>query len=250
MLVFSESNKDTAGHFLPVSSRKIKMIGGGIEVGKKRAHDEPGKRILGTIISYNTGLMDKVETILHAIPYLILKTYDLAMQLEFVIYCDTPWVTVRDFPKIQDLIERLGIAEVVKFEYLRESPDQIIQSFSLYIGIDFEEPFNDYEIMALLYFIPTVFPRLAPRQELLASGKRIGETYYPGDSRELKDKLLKILLNEQSYITEIQEFHETLSNIHGIENYCEKLVDLYETNFIKRLRISEKMGKSAAWPQS
>lgn len=244
VLVSSNSISSQISDFLPVSSRKVKIAGGGVEVGKRRHMGQHDKKVIGTFLVRNALIYKKVELILYAIPYLLKKTQDLSFETEFVFYCDMPWVTVKEFPRIQELIEELNVGHVVKFEHIKTGPDQVIQSFDIYIGTEFEEPFNDFEIMALLYFVPTVLPRTAARQELLVGRRLIGESYHYYDSRELKDKLLKIILDEPLYITHIQEFHEMLSEQHGMESYCERLIEFYENNYEKRIRISERMNKN------
>jgi glycosyltransferase involved in cell wall biosynthesis len=240
VITFCRATREIAQEYLPVSSRKIKIAGGGVEVGKKTEELEGSTRAIGAFIHKGGKYYQKIETILYTITPLLKAVEDLSLNLEFRFYCEKDWNELKRFPDIQEKIEELGVGDRVFFDTVHKR-ELAIQKLDIFVGTDFDEPFNDLEVMALLYFIPVVIPRTASRQGLLLDSKFIGESYHRFDARELKDKLLKILVNEQVYLTEIQEYHEKLSNLHGMDAYSERIMGFYERNFAKRLRVSKKL---------
>ena len=252
VVTFCNSTSRLVNEYLPVSLRKIKVTGGGIEVSNK--HNNQLNRVLnkpkqdntfkkiGTFINLGGKYYKAIETLLYAIKPLVNAVEDLSIKLEFYFYSDTDWPLLRHYPRIQEKLEELGIAKFVYFKKT-EKRELALQQLDILVGSSFEEPFNDLEIMALMYFIPVVVPRTAFRQETLTTSKFIGESYLQYDSRELKDKLLKILVNEQVYRAEILENHEKITFEHGMDTYSERITKLYELNFTKRLRVSYKQQK-------
>ena len=136
---------------------------------------------------------------------------------------------------LEELIVTLEMNEVVSFKPLL-SEYSPFKEVDVFVSTSFEEPFNDYEIMALLSHVPVIFPRTASRQSILLKYKWVGESYYFEDARELKSKLLKLLINEQVYLNELQESHEQIKDLHGIEAYAQRVSGFYERLYAKRLR--------------
>lgn len=112
-----------------------------------------------------------------------------------------------------------------------------MKTIDVLIGISFEEPFNDYEIMSLLQAKPILFPRTAPRQNILFKYQNIGESYKDGDVREGMLKLSKILTSIIKYRSAISDQLEELVQEHGISNYTETLQSSYEKSYTKRRRF-------------
>ena len=206
---------------LPKISRKIKI------------------RRIGTLINLGVNYYNDISTLLYTISPLVEAAKDLSIELEFYFYSERDWSKLKYYAKICEKIQSLGIEKFVHFEKV-DQREVAIQSLNIFVGTSFQEPFNDLEVMALLYFIPVVFPRTASRQETLSIAKFIGESYFQYDARELKSKLLKILINEKVYLSEIIDANEILQKKHGMDSYSELLTKLYELNFAKRHRVSHR----------
>lgn len=239
ILTFSKPVKEMAQEFLPVSARKIKVTGFGLDsIGVKEVLQENEKRI-GIFINKGIDYYRRVQTVLLSLPQLLIESDDLGAEVRVIFLCEKNWEELQRYDDLLRLVESLGILDIVEFKTIN-SREESLRSLSLFIGTDFEEPLNDLEISALLVGVPVILPRTAARMRLLSQGKAIGESYYQDDSRELKDKIMQILINEQSYVSEITEFQETLKLQHGMDSYCDKLIGFYERSYIKRLRVSKK----------
>ena len=68
-----------------------------------------------------------------------------------------------------------------------------------------ESSSNPDILIASLLEKPVIVPRTASRQRLIEKYNSIGETYHFEDARELKDKIVKILLNEQVYVNHLDD---------------------------------------------
>ena len=78
------------------------------------------------------------------------------------------------------------------------------------------------------------------RQNLVENFPGIGESYFKGDSREARVKLLKLLVNIQKYRKKREVYYPEIFNGHGLDYYAERLQQFYEMAFAKRLRIQKK----------
>lgn len=243
VITYSNATKEIVVDYLPISSRKIKIAGAGVEVLNKKEPKESAQRLVGCFINKSKNTLKKLSPILYSINPLLQDTRKIDLDLKFIFYSEDNWKELSQFSKIESIINELGISEWVSFE-VSHKREHAIQKLDVFIGTEFEEPFNDFEVMALLCSIPVVIPRTASRQELLTSKLFIGESYHRYDSREIKDKVLKILKNEKVYLAEISENNEFLSSEHGLDLYWQRLTELYESSVIKRLRVSKKIKSS------
>lgn len=245
VITFCKVTSELVYQYLPVSLHKVKVTGGGIETIKKNhKKDKTNTRKIGAFINLGTKYYKEIETLLYAIAPLNQAIQDLSLKLEFYFYSENDWKTMQRFSEVMQKVQALSLGEYVFF-HQSTNREHDIQSLDIFVGTSFSEPYNDFEIIALLSNIPTVLPRTAFRKQVLSLSRHIGESYLKYDSRELKDKILKILLNDQIYKSEILENYETLLNEHGIDSYSERITKLYELNFTKRLRVSAKLKKNS-----
>ncbi|MCO4754079.1 MAG: glycosyltransferase [Bacteriovoracaceae bacterium] len=233
VITFSQTTKEIAQETLPVSFRKIKIAGGGIDVIPKAIREEKLTKRLGSIISGSDDV-DRVKVVMYALQSLLSSTIDLGIKLEFAVFSSFDQDSDELVP-LQELVSQLGLTEVVSYKPLF-SGESTFKEVDIFVGTSFGEPFNDFEIMALLSHVPVIFPRTASRQSILLQYKWVGESYYFEDARELKAKLLKLLINEQVYLNELQDSHEQIKELHGIEAYAERVSGFYERLYAKRLR--------------
>ena len=172
-----------------------------------------------------------------------MATESLATNIKFVLFCERSEQNSEKIRHLQSEIEDLellGDVSLVFFDY--QNVEELAQ-LDILIGVDFDEPFNDIEISALLANVPVIVPRTASRQNLLARYRWMGESYMRGDAREIKDKVLKILSNESVYLSEIQGFLDEFRAIHGGEIYTEKLGSHYERLCMGRRRLFDRKRK-------
>lgn len=237
VLTFSETTKEIAEETLPVSVRRVKIAGGGIEHVTKNLREEKPVKRLGCIISTEEDYAC-ARVALYALQGLLPQVFDLGIKLEFIIYIAANGqrgANGHQGAKLRNLAKALGLEELVA---VKNCPayEPVFKHTDIFIGTSFTEPFNDFEIMAILSRVPVIFPRSASRQLVLFQYKWVGESYSAEDARELKSKLLKLLINEQVYLNELQDSHEELKDLHGIEPYFQRVIGFYERLYAKRLR--------------
>ncbi len=236
MITFSQTTKEIAQETLPVSLRKIKIAGGGIEHAVRTLREERLVKRIGSIISGPED-MRNVQVIIYALQGLLPQARDLGIKIEFSIY-----ESLKDSASIKDLrdelLELIEASQLGEHVFLKEGAkfESIFKETDIFVGTSFEEPFNDYEIMAVLSRVPVIFPRTASRQSVLYQHKWVGESYFSEDARELKTKLLKLLINEQVYLNELQDSHQEIKDLHGMEAYFHRVIGFYERLYTKRLR--------------
>lgn len=234
VVTFSQSTKEIAQETLPVSLRKIKIAGGGIEPAAKRLRDESQVKRIGCIIASKEDY-ENLKVVVHALHALLPQTVDLGIKLEFNIYQALGTGKKKKEAELRGLIKDLGLEDLVAFKK-GEEPQTVFKETDIFVGTSFEEPFNDFELMAVLSRVPVVFPRTASRQSILFQYKWVGESYHFEDARELKVKLLKLLINGQVYLNELQDSHQEILDLHGIEAYFQRVSGFYERLYAKRIR--------------
>ncbi|MBC76242.1 MAG: hypothetical protein CME64_09520 [Halobacteriovoraceae bacterium] len=232
IITFSQTTKEIAQETLPVSLRKVKIAGGGIDVLPRPERVEKLVKRLGAIVC-GPDDYERVKVVIYALQALLPSTVDLGIKVEFSLFMEDEQTDTKEV--LEKLVIGLGMSDVISFKPLltEYSP---FKEVDVFISTSFQEPFNDYEIMALLSHVPVIFPRTASRQSILLQYKWVGESYYFEDARELKTKLLKLLINEQVYLNELQDSHQQIKDLHGIEAYAQRVSGFYERLYAKRLR--------------
>lgn len=239
VITFSRSVSDIVEEKLPIPKRKIKVFGAGIEMSHLESHREEGERIIGSFIPRNVDSFQNVISILYAMKPLKRATENLATDVKFVLYCENTGHDDEKILMLQNKITELELTEDVELKFV-DLHKKEVEKLDVLIGVDFDEPFNDIEIRALLANIPIVAPRTASRQNLLSRHRWMGETYKRGDAREIKDKVLKILINEQVYLSEIEARQEVFRSVHGVEYYTEQIGSHYERLCLGRRRLYQR----------
>lgn len=124
--------------------------------------------------------------------------------------------------------------------YSLENKKTEFKELDLLIGVAFDEPLNDYEIVSLINETPVLFPRTAMRQSLMFKYQGIAESYQEGDIREAISKIVEIIANYSTYRKALSKFSDEIYAIHGIDFYADKLEQVYEQNVEKRVRFTKK----------
>ena len=115
--------------------------------------------------------------------------------------------------------------------YSLESQQERLKEIDILLGIAFDEPLNDYEVEAVLHGVPVLFPRTAMRQDILFKYTFVGESYFEADIREARSKLIKMITQYDKYIQGLNEFHDDIVEIHGLDNYADCFQKAYEESF-------------------
>ena len=243
VITFSQATKEIAQESLPVSLRKIKIAGGGIEAVSKPHVEEKLVKKLGSIVSAQEDF-ERVQVAIYAFKALLPSLVELGINLEFNIFnaMEDGEEVEETVQKLLELIKSLELEERIFIHECRQY-EPVFKETDIFIGTSFEEPFNDFELMAVLSQVPVVFPRTASRQSVLFHYKWVGESYHFEDARELKSKLLKLLINEQVYLNELQDSHQQLKDLHGTDAYFRRVLGFYERLYARRLRYLKQKQK-------
>ncbi len=126
----------------------------------------------------------------------------------------------------------------ISFE-TRPLESKSFQDCDIFVGLPMNELFSDLDLYALVTQTPVLLPRTSTRQQIVKQGK-FGETYHPEDGRELKDKIIKILKNYETYVEELTGVELELQELHHFERYAETLYAHYEKLYTQRLRYTQK----------
>lgn len=246
ILAFSQNVVEFAKENLPISERKIKVTGVGIDFPKEtKKLDKGEKKKIFVFVSRSEEdlkhlrmFIDSIYPILNA-----LSTHKYRDQVIFSFVTDISWYNHTLFESLKRIILERQLEMNISFETKPLKAHSFVEC-DLFIGLPEQELVCDEDYYALATQTPILVPRTASRHALIRQGK-FGETYYPDDVRELKDKVLKILLNYDSYLVELQNVEEYLEAVHHFEQYSEELYSLYEKLFSQRMRYSQKKKKVA-----
>ncbi|HLT22120.1 MAG TPA: glycosyltransferase [Bacteriovoracaceae bacterium] len=245
ILTFSQNIVEFAKENLPIAERKIKVTGAGIDFPSitKRTGDKGDKRKVAVFISRREQDITYLKKFIDSIyPTLFsLEEHKFKPQVIFTFMTDISWYAHPLFESLKSLILERQLEMNISFE-TRPLKAQSFVDCDLYIGLPEKELCSDEDYYALATQTPILVPRTAARHALVRQG-RFGDTYHPEDVRELKDKVLKILLNADRYQVELQGIEEQLEALHHFEQYTEDLYSHYEKLFSQRIRYSQKKKK-------
>lgn len=245
ILTFSQNIVELAKENLPIAERKIKVTGVGIDFPgiTKRVGDKGDKRKVVVFISRTEEDLKYLGKFIDCIYPTIfaLEEQKFRPQVIFTFMTDVSWYNHTLFDSLKRMILERQLEMNISFE-TRPLKAQSFVDCDLYIGLPEKELCSDEDYYALATQTPILVPRTASRHALIRQGK-FGETYYPDDVRELKDKILKILLNSDRYQVELQGIEEQLEAMHHSEQYTEDLYAHYEKLFSQRIRYSQKKKK-------
>lgn len=241
LLVFSHTMKETAQETLPVSNRRIKISGNGVELIKKEDEKSGRQKNINCVVTSPADL-EQVKTMIYALKSLINSVEDFEMKIHFNVYSMTHIEKFDEYEKTIALGHDNQLSELIHFHKI-SSESEIFKNADVFVGTAFNEPFNDYEMTAMISKIPVLLPRTASRQFILNQYKWTGESYYHADAREAKAKLLKILMNDQVYLNELENQHQAFVDNHGVDAYVSRLIGFYEKNYSKRQSLGRALSR-------
>lgn len=242
ILTFTPNIRDLAIEAFPVSRRKIHVTGAGIDFPVKiqRAkHPENKKRIM-TFIPRTIDDLSTIRLFVDAIPPLLhsLEAMGFEQKLIFTFLTDVSWYTHPIYDSLKRMILERHLEMHISFE-TRPLESKSFEDCDIFVGLPMKELFSDLDLYALVTQTPVLLPRTSTRQQIVKQGK-FGETYHPEDGRELKDKIMKILMDYSNYVEELTGVELELQDQHHFEKYAETLYAHYEKLYTQRLRYTQK----------
>ncbi len=233
IFTLSAEVKEIVEEIFPIHRRKVKNLGCGLEVLNK-----PEKKTEAHNIGCVINNLNELKRLKHLIKmFRVLKSLsdDKFQHLKLYIFLG-PRIYQKDHAKVilSEVDYEFYEGDILLFSL--EGKADLLKEIDIFIGTAFDEPLNDFELISVMNGTPVLFPRTAARQSLLYRYPWIGESYFTGDIREARNKLLKILNNYPIYKNELVDLYEEISKVHGLEDYAENLQKFYETAFAKRLK--------------
>ncbi|MFY7992029.1 MAG: glycosyltransferase family 4 protein [Bacteriovoracaceae bacterium] len=245
VFTFSSHIQDLAHEAFPISIRKIHTLGLGLEaMVVEKMPSELVQVKLGMFVDRTT-TMRLMQGFAECIPGILQLFHDKMpdFKLVFTFISDRNWFDHPLYNPMKRMYLERGLENHISFETKSLRP-QSFRDIHLYIGLPHQELLSDIDVLALLGQTPVLLPRTSSRQ-LLTSGGKIGETYYPGDGRELKEKTLKIFANYEYYMDQLMALAPDLMDFHSADRYSEAIYSQYERLYAQRLRYSQVRRKLA-----
>jgi glycosyltransferase involved in cell wall biosynthesis len=238
VLTFSNGIRNHAIQYLPTPARKVHNVGIGLEYIKKLESLEKNTKTIATIVTHRKH-EDNLKTFIYCVHAMVNDHHLLDRDLIFKVYSDQNLETLLDMQKINTLIKDLELEAHIKFETLANIYDAI-SNLDIFISLDFNEPFSDFEILAGLKEKPSILPRTAGRTNYTSEFPHIAQTYYFQDARELKTKVIDLLTHEKDYIVAMHSLHGKLVENFGLDSYIERLHGQYIRLHVQRVRYATK----------
>lgn len=242
IFTLSDEIQEFVGETFDIQSYKIKNLGGGIELNLRELDREVPQKI-GCVIN-NMAELARLRYVVKV--FRVLKSHntekyqDLSMSLFL-----GPRVYQKDRAKkvLKELDYEFYEGDI--FLYQLENKMDEFRAIDLLIGLAFDEPLNDFEIISLINGRPVLFPRTAMRQSLLFKYRWVGESYFENDIREARTKLTKILDNYPIYRNALKDYSDEIIKIHGLDTYADTFQFCYENAYSKRHRKPSEKSPSS-----
>ncbi|MCP4912299.1 MAG: glycosyltransferase family 4 protein [Oligoflexia bacterium] len=243
LLPMNEMVENIWGH-LGVPPRKIKFVGMGcaqekVEDRKPSPFGFSGERwCIGTNLSGLETNTNFLNTLFNSFQVLTQKGLD-EKNYTLVLMCEREW---SDFPLTDELkraVTDRGLEQNIAF-YRPTNFAECLEQMDLWIGLSRREDLEDYSVQSLLSGVPVVMPRSAASMEIISELGTVAETYKRDDSRELREKVEKLLLNLDTYKSSLNKGMETILESHGQDVYQTKLLETYAKIIKKRDRLLKR----------
>jgi glycosyltransferase involved in cell wall biosynthesis len=231
ILTLNRTIKNNLEDCLPIKSRRVHALGAGLKFTHRKKHVAANEEV--QILCYIPPFFEKVELI----ETLFLSLHPLEAQLEtfkstikkfsVTLVTTRKWDEYFIYQDLKKIVDETNLKGMVHFLEANEVED-IIEDYDLFMALEEEHKISDYEVMAIYKELPIIIPRISSRVELLEQFPMVGESFHLYDSRELKDKILKILVNRPAYQTSLKNQHQRIYETHSYEGYVNRLKNLYE----------------------
>jgi glycosyltransferase involved in cell wall biosynthesis len=231
---------DSVRSHIDIPLRKIHFCGLGLYDPKKFKLEmttiEKDHFVVGTSVGGFEKDLATLKPILHAIQGLNAKKL-AGKCIKLILVSQKNWKESLIFPELREFVNANNLAGDVVFE---TSTDMLkAQSeVDVWVGCPTEEPIEDYTIMAMLSGKPIISPRTAAFMELIREYGQVGEAYKSGDTRELRVKVEKILLNLDKFRSHIKSNRDLLRRYYALDLYKNQLLSHYERMLNRRFRYA------------
>jgi hypothetical protein len=225
------------GH-LDIPMRKFEYTGIGVKgSADSGANGErsTGSWFVGCAVGGHETNAEFLRPLISAISSLNVKD-SLSKKIKLMIFTEASWDKFLIKDEVKSIVKELGAGEHVFLETSNGLKSACL-GVDLWAGLKVREPMEDLCLSSILSLRPSVAPRSYATMELFRKYGRLGETYKNGDSRELRDKIEKILISYDDYTSAIQKEKDKLEADFGHEFYKNQLLMGYEKTITKRERL-------------
>ncbi|MBD66724.1 MAG: hypothetical protein CME62_16065 [Halobacteriovoraceae bacterium] len=218
-----------------IANHKVKNIGSGLDV-LQSAKEKKKPKVLGCIVD-NLKELKRLKAVIRMFRYTKSQTdQEEIKDLSLMLFLGPIVYGSKQAKKLlTEMDHEFYEGDIFLYELVERQKD--LKKIDILISLAFDEPLNDYEVTNLIQDTPVLFPRTAMRQSLVLKYDQIGETYFEGDIRELRSKLLKIIAKYPKYLKSLASFTKDIYELHGIESYGNLLASVYAQHFEKRARF-------------
>jgi hypothetical protein len=140
---------------------------------------------------------------------------------------------------LKEFIEQNELSQDIIFASTKDV-DGVMTKLSLWVSNIAGELVEDFAISALIHEVPVLLPRNFCSSAICKEYEGIGESYKAFDSRELREKWIKILMGYNLYKDKARLFKFFIEKEHDYKIYRQDLLDLYTKMTLRRSRIFER----------
>jgi len=231
---------------LALPSKKIEYFGMGV---KNRSPEIP-EAIEESFSSYKeyfltgTYVASDLETIEPLIPILLgLKVINYKREgelpIKLCLIAESDFKTMPILKSLKEFIEQNDLTQDIIFASTKDV-DGVMTKLSLWVSNIAGELVEDYAISALIHELPVLLPRNFCSSAIFKEYEGIGESFKASDSRELREKWIKILMGYTLYKDKARLFKFFIEKEHDYKIYRQDLLDLYTKMTLRRSRIFER----------
>jgi hypothetical protein len=248
VFTLSPSIQEQLTDLLPVPSRKVSVIGLGLEsqISFFPRNKDSEEWNLCVFVANKSGLDEGLELLLRILDHLNenLKNNSTKIKLKLNLLSEVVWEKHYAFQSLKSLVLERGLSSMVEFKY-RPQRNNFFQGQDIFISTDDQELFNDIELWALLSHLPVIIPRTSAREQLLQS-RQLGSTYQMGDGRELKQKILFMIHHYFTLLSSLEMAAPKLEESHQFDHYSLLLLETYQKLIVRRARLVSLKNKMSS----
>ncbi len=227
---------------IDIPLRKIQFCGLGLCSGKAPEKEDVALNrdhyVIGTSVGGFEKDIDFLKPLLLALQGLNSKKIN-DKSIKLILLSQKKWQESLIFPELRQFVNDHNLAGDIVFETSKNMLDAQ-NEVDFWVGNPTLEPIEDYTLMAMLAGKPIVSPRTSAFLELLREYGPVGESYKMGDTREIRLKCERILINLDGYKCHIIENEETLRRYYGRDIYRNQLLSHYERTLNRRARHADR----------
>ncbi|WP_372651878.1 hypothetical protein [Halobacteriovorax sp.] len=224
------------GH-LEVPIRKFEYTGLGVgkDINSSNSDKSSGAWFVGCAVGGHEKDIEFLKPAISAINSLNTKS-SLVKKVKLLIYSEVAWDKFLLKDSVKKFITEIGAVDNVFLEFT-DDVSQCCLMVDAWIGLDTKVPIEDLLVNSLLNNVPSLAPRTYATKELFRKRGRLGETYKPGDAREIREKIEKIFVTYTDYLNRLSKGKENLISDFGYEFYKNQLLMGYQKILTKRERL-------------